>query len=84
MPRIRQSLPTPNPSHPTDAWRAAEAAGVDMSLLEHSLRLSAWERLVEHQRALELVEMLENAKVKLPNSITVRQLQAIKDRTSLT
>jgi len=47
-----------------DAWRAAEAAGVDMSLLEHSLSLSAWERLVEHQRALELAEMLQTAKIK--------------------
>jgi hypothetical protein len=49
---------------PGDSWRAAEAAGVDMSLLEHSLSLTVWERMVEHQRTLEILEMLENAKIK--------------------
>ena len=46
------------------AWREAEASGVDMSLLEHSLRLTVWERLVEHQRAFELMQMLQSAKVR--------------------
>jgi len=46
------------------AWREAEASGVDMSLLEHSLRLTPWERIVEHQHALELAEMLQKAKIK--------------------
>jgi len=55
-----------NPSGPGAAWRAAEAAGVDMSLLEHSLRLSMWERMVEHQRAFELVQTLQSAKIKPP------------------
>jgi len=64
MPRLRQSPPTPKRSRPTAAWRAAEAAGVDMSLLEHSLRLTVWERLVEHQRAFELVQTLQKAKIK--------------------
>jgi len=51
---------------PGAAWRAAEASGVDMSLLEHSLSLSAWERMVEHQHALELAEMLQKAKIISP------------------
>ena len=46
------------------AWQEAEASGVDMSLLEHSLRLTVWERLVEHQRAFELMQMLQNAKIR--------------------
>ncbi len=53
-----------NPSRPGAAWRAAEAAGVDMSLLEHSLSLTVSERLAEHQRALELAETLQKAKIK--------------------
>jgi len=53
-------------SPPGAAWRAAEAAGVDMSMLDHSLSLSVWERLVEHQHALELAEMLQNAKMVSP------------------
>jgi len=65
MPNLVPILPVSPSFRPTnDAWRAAEAAGVDMSLLEHSLSLSAWERLVEHQRALELAEMLQTAKIK--------------------
>jgi hypothetical protein len=52
------------PAQPGDAWRAAEAAGVDMSLLEHSLSLTVWERMVEHEHALELADMLQNAKIK--------------------
>ncbi|HVU37430.1 MAG TPA: hypothetical protein VHC95_03790 [Opitutales bacterium] len=50
----------------TSAWREAEAAGVDMSLLEHSLRLTMWERLVEHQAALDLVEALQSGKIEPP------------------
>jgi hypothetical protein len=46
------------------AWREAEASGIDMSLLEHSLRLTVWERLVEHQHAFELVQMLQGAKIR--------------------
>lgn len=45
-------------------WRKAEASGIDMGLLEHSLRLTPWERLLEHQRAFELVQMLQKAKIK--------------------
>ena len=34
---------------------------IDFSLLEDSLRLTPWERLLENERALELVRMLEAA-----------------------
>jgi len=63
MPHSRQEDST-NPSRPGAAWRAAAEAGVDMSLLEHSLSLTVSERLVEHQRALELAETLQKAKIK--------------------
>ena len=33
----------------------------DLSLLEDSLRLTPWQRLLENERALELVRMLEAA-----------------------
>jgi hypothetical protein len=66
MSPIRQSQLTSEPLGRHSAWRVAAAAGVDMSLLEHSLRLSPWERLVEHQHALELAETLQNAKIKPP------------------
>jgi hypothetical protein len=48
---------------PGAAWRAAEEAGIDMLLLEHSLRLTMWERIIEHQRAFEIIEQLVKAKV---------------------
>jgi hypothetical protein len=36
-------------------------ADIDISLLEDSLRLTPWERLIENDRALALIRMLENA-----------------------
>lgn len=45
------------------AWAAAAASGVDMGLLEDSLRMTVWERLQAHQSALELVQMLQGAKL---------------------
>lgn len=35
---------------------------IDLSLLEDSLRLTPWQRLLENDRALALVRMLEQAK----------------------
>ena len=43
------------------AWRAAAEAGVDMSLLQDSLRLTPWQRLRENERALALALALEAA-----------------------
>ena len=44
------------------AWRAAHAAGIDMSLIEENLKLSSWERLQANDRALALVRALQQAK----------------------
>ncbi|HEY9171427.1 MAG TPA: hypothetical protein VI136_03990 [Verrucomicrobiae bacterium] len=46
------------PADAGPAWRAAHAAGIDMSLLEASLKLTPEERLAEHQQVLDfLVEV---------------------------
>jgi hypothetical protein len=39
-------------------------ADIDISLLEDSLRLTPWQRLIENDRALALVRMLEQAKIR--------------------
>ena len=42
------------------AWRAAHAAGIDMSLIEDSLKLTPEQRLAEHQQVLDfLLEIQE-------------------------
>jgi hypothetical protein len=37
------------------AWREAKAAGIDLSLIEHSLEQSPAERLATHQQMLDFV-----------------------------
>ena len=44
------------------AWRAAYAAGIDMSLIEENLRRSPWERLLANDRALALVRAMQRAR----------------------
>jgi hypothetical protein len=44
------------------AWRAAMAAGVDMSLIEENLNRSPWERLLANDSALALVRAVQKAK----------------------
>jgi len=44
------------------AWRAAFESGIDMSLIEESLRHSPWERLLANDSALALVRAVQNAK----------------------
>ncbi len=44
-----------------DAWQEAAAAGVDVSLLEANLRLTPWQRIQRHSRALETVRLLRTA-----------------------
>jgi hypothetical protein len=39
----------------------AEEAGFDLSLVEESLRLSPEQRLLQHQKSLELVVAMEQA-----------------------
>ncbi len=43
------------------AWRAAHAAGLDMSLLEASLRLAPEERLREHQQVVDFLLEIQEA-----------------------
>ena len=50
------------PADAGPAWRAAAAAGVDMSLIEENLRRTPWERLLANDRALALIRVIENAK----------------------
>ena len=50
---------------PLDAgpeWRAACEYGLDMSLVEDALRLTAEQRLEQHQHALDLVLEIEAAR----------------------
>lgn len=46
------------------AWRAAHAEGIDMALIEDALRLTPWERLRQHDHALALVRVVEQARVR--------------------
>ena len=46
------------------AWREAEAAGFDMSLLVASARMTVWERICEHRSAINLATMLREAYLK--------------------
>jgi hypothetical protein len=43
------------------AWRAAHDAGVDMSLIEDSLRLTPEQRLAEHQQVLDFLLEVQDA-----------------------
>ena len=49
------------PAHVKDAWAAAEAYGVDMNLLEISLRRTPLERIRANQDAVDLIEALQRA-----------------------
>jgi hypothetical protein len=49
---------------PTDAgpaWRAAHAAGIDLSLIEAALQLTPEERLAEHQQVLDFLDEVRKA-----------------------
>jgi hypothetical protein len=50
----------PEPSEPC-AWQAAQDQGVDMTLLEDSLRRTPEERIRENSRALALADALQEA-----------------------
>ena len=51
----------PDPNNRSTAEPDGRVEEIDISLLEESLRLSPWQRLVENQRMLALVRMLEAA-----------------------
>ena len=43
------------PSDAGPAWRAAHAAGIDMSLIEDSLQMTPEQRLTEHQEVRDFL-----------------------------
>ena len=43
------------------AWRAAEAYGLDMSLVADAIRRPVWQRIEQHQAALDTLLMLRTA-----------------------
>ena len=48
------------PANAGPAWRAAQAAGIDMSLIEDALKLTPEQRLAEHQQVINfLLEVQE-------------------------
>jgi hypothetical protein len=49
------------PSDAGPAWRAAHAAGVDMSLIEDFLRLPPEQRLAQHQQVLDFLLEVQEA-----------------------
>lgn len=59
MDRVAEDPPTPPAKGP--AWLAAEAYGIDMSLVEDALRKSVVQRLKEHDSAQRTIEMLRAA-----------------------
>jgi hypothetical protein len=54
----------PRPPATPSAWEEAERAGFDMSLIEHNLTLSVWERIRAHSRALAMALALREAMEK--------------------
>jgi hypothetical protein len=54
----------PPPLATPSAWEEAERAGFDMSLIEHNLSLSVWERIRAHSRALAMALALREAMEK--------------------
>lgn len=49
------------PADAGPAWRAAHAAGIDMSLIEDSLQLTPEQRLAEHQQVLDFLLEVQEA-----------------------
>lgn len=43
------------PQNAGPAWRAAAEAGIDMTLIEHALKLTPEQRLAEHQQVLNFL-----------------------------
>ncbi len=43
------------------AWRAAHAAGIDMSLIEDALKLTPAQRLEEHQQVIDFLLEIQEA-----------------------
>jgi len=68
MPDAGQPLGKPGP-----AWKAAEAYGFDMSLIEANLALTPLERIRAHNRALNTALELRSAMERAVNRRTGEQ-----------
>ena len=49
------------PSDAGPAWRSAYEAGIDMSLIEASLKLTPEQRLAEHQQVIDFLLEVQSA-----------------------
>lgn len=49
------------PAEAGPAWRAAHAAGIDMSLIESALKLTPEQRLAEHQQVIDFLLEVQEA-----------------------
>ncbi|MEQ1861350.1 MAG: hypothetical protein ABMA13_15615 [Chthoniobacteraceae bacterium] len=61
---LRVAEDSPRTPEKGPAWLAAEAYGIDMSLVEDSLRKPVSQRLKEHDAAHRTIEMLLKAYVE--------------------
>ena len=61
---MNQTVEQPEPSSAGPAWRAAEAFGLDMSLVADAIRRPVWQRIEQHQAALDTLLMLRAAYVQ--------------------
>jgi hypothetical protein len=76
-------MKSPRHQRHIDAWKAAEAYGCDMALLERNLKLTPAQRIRAHSQALNLAVTLRKAKEAMDrprDRQTVLQLRAIKRR----
>ncbi len=55
--------------HQVNDGSAPGSEEIDLSLLEDSLRLSPWQRLLENERALALVRMLEASRLPVDGPV---------------
>ena len=52
---------TSRPQPTGSAWQQAEQYGIDMSLIEANLKLTPYERMLQHDRSLNLALQLRQA-----------------------
>ena len=67
-------------SEPLNAIEEAERAGVDMRLIDASLRYSYEQRVVHHQEALDLVLALEKAGYQVDERWVVTKLWELREK----
>ena len=58
---MNQTVEQSEPPVAGPAWRAAEEYGLDMSLVADAIRRPVWQRIEQHQAALDTLLMLRTA-----------------------